>query len=206
MLAKSGEHPKVILITSAIPWEGKSNLCVNLAASFAQQGKNVLLVEADMRRPRLGQQFGLSSKEGLGTLLSSDSSAGLPATHATIPNLSVLLCGPIPPYPSELLASARMKELMREWRKQYDIVVLDGPPVLPVVDALILCEMADSTIQVARHNLTSRTSLKRAHGLLEAHTDRSIGVVLNAVSSRSNAYRGYYGYKQSEYYGSDTKP
>jgi succinoglycan biosynthesis transport protein ExoP len=203
MLSRSGEPPKTILVTSATPKEGKSTLSLNLAVSFALQGRSVLLVETDMRRPVLAKRMGIEGEGGLSLLLSSESKDVPPVEFPGVHRLLLLPGGPVPPYPGELLGSQRMKNLMRGWRERYDVVMLDGSPVLPVVDALILCEIADATIQVVRHDSTSRNSLKRAHELLETHTDRSIGVVINAIRPQSSAYYGYYGYKQSEYYGSD---
>jgi len=201
MLSRSAEPPKTVLVTSAVPNEGKSMLSANIAASFALQGKKVLLVEADLRRPMLANRMGIENRDGLSQLLSTEPEVIVNVAYPDLPHLFLLPAGSLPPYPAELLASERMRFLMKTFRENYDIVILDGPPVLPVVDALILCEIVDSTVQVARLGLTSRISLKRANGLLEARCQRSVGVVLNAVNARSGAYYGYYGYQQSEYYG-----
>ncbi len=202
LLLTSEEQSKVFLVTSAIPGEGKSTLSANIAAGFALQGKKVLFVEADMRHQSLGRRLGLLRTEGLSSLLTSDRETAHPIARPQIPNLFMLAAGSHPPFPSTLLGSPRMKGLAQAWREEYDIIVFDGPPVLPVVDALILSKRVDMTIQVARLGMTSRTALRRANHILQAHSKRSVGVVVNAVSPRSGVLDGYYGYKQSNYMGS----
>jgi succinoglycan biosynthesis transport protein ExoP len=201
LLAKGGEIPKVILVTSATSNEGKSSLSRNLAASYAQQGKTVLLVETDMRRPNLGRRLRVGRNGGLSELLTSGT---VRFTHeASLPNLSILLAGPIPPYPAELIGSQALRNAMASWRAQFDLIVLDAPPVLPVVDSLILSELSDTVVVVVRHALTTRISLKRTDALLRAHASGSIGMVMNALDAKSDAYYTYYGYSGTGYYGSE---
>ncbi len=187
--------PKVILITSAIPGEGKTTLSMNLAASFVQQGKTVLLLEADMRRPAIRSSMGLPGRSGLSLLLAGESQENAIIAHPQMPGLFLLPEGAIPLFPSELLESDRMRELLTDLRGDFDVIVIDAPPVLPVADARVLCEMADVTIQMARLGVTTKTALRRAHELLTVYSKRPVGVVLNAVAEGSGAYHDYYGYR-----------
>ena len=165
---KNRTPAKVILITSAVPGEGKTTLSMNLAASFVQQGKTVLLLEADMRRPAIRSSMGLPGRSGLSLLLAGESHENENAifVHPQVPGLYLLPEGAVPAFPSELLESDRMRELMTNLREEFDVIVIDAPPVLPVADARVLSEMADETIQVVRIGVTTKTALRRAHDLL----------------------------------------
>ena len=187
--------PKVILVTSAIPGEGKTTLSMNLAASFVQQGKTVLLLEADMRRPAIRTSMGLPGRSGLSLLLAGESQENVIFAHPQMPGLFLLPEGTVPLFPSELLESDRMRDLLKDLREDFDVIVIDAPPVLPVADARVLCEMADVTIQMARFGVTTKTALRRAHELLTAYSKRPVGVVLNGVAEDSGAYHDYYGYR-----------
>ena len=187
--------PKVILVTSAIPGEGKTTLSMNLAASFVQQGKTVLLLEADMRRPAIRTSMGLPGRSGLSLLLAGESQENVIFAHPQMPGLFLLPEGTVPLFPSELLESDRMRDLLKDLREDFDVIVIDAPPVLPVADARVLCEMADVTIQMARFGVTTKTALRRAHELLTAYSKRPVGVVLNGVAEGSGAYHDYYGYR-----------
>jgi capsular exopolysaccharide synthesis family protein len=206
LLSRGGAPPKVVLVTSSIAAEGKSTLALNLAIILAQHGKNILLVDADLRRPMLHKKLGIECRTGLSSLLSGQTPPeGLPGLVAieSVPGLRVLVSGPPPPYPSELLGSAQMRTSMAAWREQFDFILLDGAPVLPVTDSVILSELVDSTLLVARFNLTQRQSLERSYQLLEAQSrpEQNIGVVLNAVERTGSSYYDYYGYSESAYYG-----
>jgi succinoglycan biosynthesis transport protein ExoP len=197
----TAEPPRVVVVTSASPEEGKSLTVKNLAVSVAQQGKRVLLLDADLRRPADQKGVEFSGKHGLSQLLSGEDAAASIVQVDGMPNLFVLPAGPVPNNPSELLSSARMGKLISELRTQFDLILIDTPPVLPVVDALILCELADSTLLVARHGVTPQASLKRAYQTLLTRTPRSqIGIVLNGVTMNSDAYYSYYGQKTAHYY------
>ena len=198
LISRSGTPPQVLLISSASPQEGKSTLALNLAASLSQFEKRVLLVEADMRRPVLRRRLGLGGTDGLSTLLSDREAADGLLTVPDNPNLYLLPAGPVPPYPAELIGSQRMHMLVEQWRTEFDFIVLDSPPVLPVTDAQLLEEMADATVLLARVGFTTRAALARAYKLLLVHRKDlarpAIGVLLNFVPSRSSAHYGYYGY------------
>jgi polysaccharide biosynthesis transport protein len=197
--------PRVILITSAGPGEGKTTLSLNLAASFVQQGKTVLLLEADMRRPAIRACIDLPGKSGLSLLLAGEPQENAIVVHPQMPGLYLLPEGAMPTFPSELLESDRMRELLETFREQFDVVVIDAPPVLPVADARVLSELADVTIQVARLGVTSKTALRRAHALLSSYAQRPVGVVLNGVAQGSGAYHDYYGHRDFDRWGKDGK-
>jgi polysaccharide biosynthesis transport protein len=206
LISRSGTPPQVLLISSASPGEGKSTLSLNLAVSLSQYEKKVLLVEADMRRPVLRRRLGLEGTDGLSVLLSDREAATSILPVPDNPNLYILPAGPTPPYPADLLGSPRMHSLMEEWRAEFDFIVVDSPPVLPVTDAQLLEEMADATVLLARVGFTTRAALGRAYNLLLNHRKDAarpaIGVLLNFVTRRSSAYYGYYGYyggKKYEY-------
>ena len=206
LIARSGTPPQVLLMSSPSPGEGKSTLSLNLAISLSQYEKKVLLVEADMRRPVLRRRLGLEGTDGLSVLLSDREAAAGIVPAPNNPNLYFLPAGPAPPYPADLLGSPRMHSLMEEWRSEFDFIVVDSPPVLPVTDAQLLEEMADATVLLARVGVTTRAALGRAYNLLLTHRKDAarpaIGVLLNFVTRRSSAYYGYYGYyggKKYEY-------
>jgi polysaccharide biosynthesis transport protein len=210
MLSKSGAPPQVVLITSALPGEGKSTLAKSLAVLLAKQGRKVLLVEADLRMPRFQHTLGLAPEGGLSTILASreDGEAGLGDAMAfdDSSNLVILPAGPVPPDPAELIDSARMRMLVDTWRDQFDLVLMDGPPVLAVTDAIALAGMADTTIMVARCGMTPRSSLKRAYQLIEEQVDRArVRVVLNGLRPGSYAYHNYYGFASTKPYGGNTR-
>jgi capsular exopolysaccharide synthesis family protein len=178
-----------------------------LAVSLAQLDKKVLLLEADMRRPVLRSRTGMAFKGGLSVLLTDREAKLDPMPYPENPNLFIMPAGPVPPYPAELLGSERMHSLLKDWQAEYDFIVLDCPPVLPVTDVQLLEGLADATILVARTGFTSRVALNRAYQLLYPHvkdpSTPAIGIVLNFVSQQSAAYYGYYGYygnKKYEYH------
>ncbi len=204
LISCSGRPPQVLLVSSAGPGEGKSTLALNLAASLSRFEKSVLLVEADMRRPVLRRRLGLDGTDGLSTMLSDRESACSVIPVPDNPNLHLLPGGPIPPYPAELIGSQRMRTLVEEWKGEFDFIVVDSPPVLPVTDAQLLEEMADATILLARVGVTTRAALERAYKLLLMHRKEparpAIGVLLNFVARRSAAHYGYYGSYGSKRY------
>lgn len=204
LISRSGEPPKVLLITSGSPAEGKSTVSVNLAASFGQYNKRVLLLEGDMRRPALARRLKVSAKGGLSVLLSDQSASFEPVALEGKQNLDLIPAGPTPPYPSELLGSNQMRLLIDRWRDMYDFIIIDSPPVLPVTDAQILAQFADAILLVVRAGSTSRLAVKRSYNLLYPHvkdpSNPNVGVVLNSISVRSAAYYGYYGYYGGQRY------
>lgn len=192
---------KVIVVTSPEAYEGKSITVRNLAVSLAQQGKRVVLVDADFRSSVAESNTEFSSKEGLASLLSGPPVAPSLMQVAKQPNLFLLPSGITPANPAELLSSTRMTLLVGELRQQFELVLIDSPPVLPVVDAAILSEMADSTVLVARQGVTAEASLSRAYQILSVKSKPdSIAVVLNGVDTSSELYQSYFGKATAHYY------
>jgi capsular exopolysaccharide synthesis family protein len=208
MISRSGAPPRIILVTSGSPAEGKSTLSVNLAAAFAQSGKKVLLIESDMRRPVLRQRLQLKTTGGLSKVLTDPDATGQIEVLQDFPTLHVLPAGPPPPFPSELLGAAPLQKIISRWLEEFDLLIFDTPPVLPVTDTQLLMPYADASVLVARAESTSRIGLQRAYKLLLPHAQNpqypNIGIVLNGISTRSAAYYGYYGnYGYTNYYSQE---
>jgi capsular exopolysaccharide synthesis family protein len=184
---------KTIIVTSSGPSEGKSTSAVNLAIVFADTDRRVLLVDADLRKPTIAVSFQQSNSEGLSSLL-RDRTANLNkfVVESGIPNLSLLPSGPKPPNPSEMLASNRMEEIMREMKEQYDVILFDMPPVVTVTDAQIMAAKADGTLLVARERKTQKQSFMKAQHLLTLAKANILGVVYNGAKQANEA--GYYYY------------
>jgi capsular exopolysaccharide synthesis family protein len=199
--AGSGEPLRVVMVTSASPEEGKTLTAKNLAVSVAQQGKRVLLIDADLRRPAEKKGLEFSSKGGLSTFLAGEQPRAQIVQMEGMPNLFILPSGPVLSNPSELLSSPGMGKLISDLRGEFDLILIDTPPVLPVVDALILSELVDSTLLVSRQGVTPIGTLRRAYQILASRVPKStIGIVLNGVEMHSDAYHSYYGHKSSHYY------
>jgi succinoglycan biosynthesis transport protein ExoP len=204
LLARGGSPPKVILVTSSVSGEGKSTLAANLATLLAQQGKRVLLVDADLRRPAQHRIFEVENDAGLSNLLTSEVVASAAFDHilpvARVAGLDLLTAGQIPPYPSELLGSEQMSTLVRLWRERYDFILLDGGPILPVTDSVVFAPLADQILLLARYGVTERSFLEKSFRLLQTRTpSTSIGVVVNAIKRSSETYAYSYGYGYAEH-------
>ncbi|CZQ85002.1 capsular exopolysaccharide family [Trichococcus flocculiformis] len=184
---------KSIVMTSSGPWEGKSTTSANLASVFTDQGKWVLLVDADLRKPTVQRTFGLSNIVGLTTLLSSpEQELTEVIQQVTGTDLYVLTSGPIPPNPSELLNSNRMNILMKRFEDMFDIIIYDMPPVTSVTDAQIMAAKADGVVFVIRHGVSHKDSVLNAKELLEMVNANILGVVFNGVEKKTDY--SYYGY------------
>ncbi len=175
---------RVVQVTSPSPGEGKTMVAVNLAVAFAQAGDRVVLVGADMRRPRMEEIVDVPLTPGLTAVLIGDVTLPQAIQSAdAVPNLSVLPAGYPPPNPSELLSGERARRLIDVLGQTYDVVVIDCPPVLPVTDSLVLARMADTTLLVTSANKTSKRSLTRAVELLRQVDAPLVGTVLNSLSA-----------------------
>ena len=148
LLSAAGSPPKIVLVTSGQPGEGKSTTVVNTAISLAQLGSSVLIIDCDLRRPSTHKILGITPTEGLSSYLSHNIEIDLLIHKLQIPNLSLLPCGPIPPNPAELISSARMKDLLKEMAARYDHILIDSPPMMNVTDPVILSSMVDGVILV----------------------------------------------------------
>lgn len=187
---------KTLLVTSALSGEGKSTIASNLAIVFASQGKKVLLVDADLRKPTIHLKFGVQNKSGLTSyLVGSDVDVPIISPYFTMANLSILTSGFIPPNPSELLASAKMNELIKEMSTQVDVILFDAPPITLVTDAQILASKVDGTIFVSRKGVADRQGVKKSKELLDNVQAKVIGSVLNGRKEESR--KGYSLYKYS---------
>ncbi len=200
-----GTRGQTLLVTSASMLEGKTVFTCNLAVTLAQLQKKVLLVDADLRRPRIHKVFGIKDTPGLSDILTGQMPLDKCVRQTTGGNLSILPCGPIPPNPSELLSLKVMDEFIEEARQLYDIVLLDSPPVLFVTDPVIISKKVDGTIAIVRSGRTPRQALRRIISTLQEIEARVIGVVLNNVDvdTESYYYPYYYRYGKHGYYEQD---
>ncbi|MEQ7803166.1 capsular biosynthesis protein [Priestia megaterium] len=184
---------KTIVLTSSGAEEGKSTTSSNLATVYAQQGLNVLLIDADLRKPTGHYTFRLENHIGLTNVLTRQSTLAQAVQESEIPHLSVLTSGPIPPNPSELLASAQMAELLKEMKKQFDMIIFDTPPILAVADAQILANQVDGTILVVSSGKTEKDAALKSKELLSNAQGKLLGVVLNNRKVEEGNYYYYYG-------------
>ena len=197
ILSSDDGPPKCLLVTSTVPEEGKTATAVNLALGMAQSGYSTLLVDADLRKPRINSIFGLSNDEGLSTVLQGGS---LPAPVSVgIPKLFVLVSGPPPPNPSELLGSKGMDALLAQLREQYDVIVVDSPPFLTVADSLVLARKTDALVLVTRAERSTYDAIARGIKALADISVRPLGVVLNGYDDkRGGAYYYHQYYYQAD--------
>ena len=189
---------KTIMITSTGPREGKSTTISNLAVSIAQSGKSVIVIDADMRNPTQHRIFGLDNREGLSVALVQDQDYLTYARGTSVQGLMVLTGGPIPPNPAELVGSKRMKRLIQEISEQFDVVLIDTPPIIAVTDAAILAQEVDGVILVLASGEVNKEFAQRAKELLDKVGAKILGAVLNKVEMKSSEFYHYYNYNGSE--------
>ncbi|MGG0492169.1 CpsD/CapB family tyrosine-protein kinase [Priestia megaterium] len=184
---------KSLLLTSSGTAEGKSTTASNLAAVYAQQGLKVLLIDADLRKPTVHYTFRLENHAGLTNVLTRQSTLGQSVQETEVRDLYVLTSGPIPPNPSELLASHQMEELLKEMKQQFDMVIFDTPPILAVADAQILANQVDASILVVSSGKTEKEAALKAKEILVHAKSKLLGAVLNNRKAESGNYYYYYG-------------
>ena len=200
LLSQADHPPQVILVTSALPREGKTTAAANLAVTLAQLGDRTLLIDADLRKPGVGRLLNMTDGKyaGLSSYLAGVSSLDLVTVpHPTIPNLVAIPTGPLPPNPADLLSSHKLADALRQLRSQFKFIVIDSPPIMAATDAVILSVQADGVLLVVRSGETPKEAFTRARDLLTSVKCNLLGVVLNAVDSSAPDY--YYSYRYYPY-------
>jgi succinoglycan biosynthesis transport protein ExoP len=202
LLSSAGQPPRTILVTSSQPSEGKTTTAINTAFMLAQTGAEVLIIDCDLRRPRLHAQFEVPNSKGLTTWLSGEKDIdNLLQTYAKTPNLKILTSGPVPPNPAELLGSEEMRRLLSLLGERFSHIIIDSPPAISFTDASILSTMVDGVMLVVHAGRSSRAVVRRAKQQLLDVGAHIFGVVLNNVKFESQDY--YYSGYYSNYYSSD---
>ncbi|MBB5179392.1 capsular exopolysaccharide synthesis family protein [Planomicrobium koreense] len=188
------EDIRTMVVTSAAPSEGKSTTSANLAVVYAQEGKKVLLIDGDMRKPTTHYTFHMGNTTGLSSVLTRQTTIEEAIRATSVERLDLLTCGPIPPNPAELLASKSMDALIRQLRDMYDLIIFDAPPVLSVTDGQILANKCDGTILVVSSGNTEKEMAAKAKEAILASNSRIIGAVLNNFElPKDSHYYQYYG-------------
>jgi capsular exopolysaccharide synthesis family protein len=185
-----------VMVTSSGPGEGKSTTVANLAVVFAQEGKKVLLVDADMRKPTTHYTFKVTNTFGLTSVLSKQKELAEVVQQSDVSNLDLLTCGPIPPNPAEMLSSKAMNRFFEEAYVQYDLIIFDTPPILAVTDAQVLANQCDGVILVISSGTTEVDRAVKSKELLETTRTKVLGVVLNNREMKETNYYYYYGGKK----------
>jgi len=190
---------QVLMITSAGPGEGKTTTVGNLAVTYAQADQKVLVIDADLRKPTMHRIFRQSNRTGLSTVLTNQSDVNHEIKSTDIPNLHILTSGPIPPNPSELLNSNRMRTLLEELKQSYTRIIIDTPPTLVITDAQIVSTLCQGVILVIDSEKVKKDAAIKAKASLDKVNANIIGVVLNNVSQKNNdSYYYYYYYGKEE--------
>jgi capsular exopolysaccharide synthesis family protein len=203
LLSSAGQPPKTVLVTSSQPSEGKTTTVVNIATMLAQTGADVLVLDCDLRRPRVHSHFGLPNARGVTNYLSGDATVSdLVQTYAPLPNLKVVTSGPVPPNAAELLGSDEMRKLLYVLAENFTHIIIDSPPAISFTDASILSTMVDGVMLVVHGGRSSRAVVRRAKQQLQDVGAHLFGIVLNNVKLEGSNYYYYSGY-YSGYYSAD---
>ena len=195
-----------MLVTSSVPHEGKTIVSSNLAASYSVAGKKVLLIDADMRKPRVHKVFGLKNEKGLSTLIVGEHSMDDVINKNVYDGLDVVTAGIIPPNPAELLESARFADILKDFSEIYDVVIIDTPPLSPVSDAATIAPMTDGLILAVNISETPRDVFKSVIANISKPGIIRLGVVVNNIDfKQEKKFKSYYGYSyyHSSYYKSN---
>jgi capsular exopolysaccharide synthesis family protein len=193
MFLSAEKEVHVLVVTSPGPQDGKTTAAISLAITMAQGGSRVLLVDTDMRKPRIHRSFGLKSDRGLSNVMMGDAALADVICHSQVPNLDVLPCGPTPPNPAELIHTERFREILDQCRRDYGRVVMDSPPAGFVTDPAILGNLADGVVLVVRAGHTTREAVSFARRQINDARARILGVIINRTDRRAGGY-GYYSY------------
>lgn len=195
---------KTIVVTSSGPSEGKSTVITNYAVTIAQNGKKVLVIDSDLRKPTNHKIFNVSNLAGLTTVLTDDLDYTKVIDKTEVENLHVLTSGPIPPNPSEILGSNKMKSFLETLKEDYDMILIDAPPVGIVTDAAILSTIVDGTILVCAVGQAVKEAATNSKALLDKVKANILGVVLNKIPINNKGYYKYHYYQHyNSYYGED---
>jgi capsular exopolysaccharide synthesis family protein len=201
-LSGVGRRLKLLAVTSALGGEGKSYTIYNLGLAFAATGLKVLIIDADLRRPRQDVLFRVSRKEGLSNLLAGIGTFDdVLQAHSVVPNIFLLSAGQSTPLASDLLESGEIVKILQIARERFDLVLVDNAPVLPVADPVQVASHCDGTIGVLRSGQTSRKALRRFVQILARNRIHVLGMVIQAVDMSASEYRSVYGYNVEKYYG-----
>ncbi|MGE0792357.1 MAG: polysaccharide biosynthesis tyrosine autokinase, partial [Sandaracinaceae bacterium] len=207
LMFMSADQPiRTMVVTSASPREGKTTVTTNVAISLAQSGKRVLMVDTDLRRPRIHRAFSVSGARGITSVIAGDETLENVVVTTSVPNLDVLPCGPIPPNPSELLHNRKFNELVEHALKNYDRIIFDSPPLGAVTDAAVLAPQLDAALIVVKADATTRDALGSALRQLRDVGANVVGGVLNDIDPRRKGYASdYYYYRREGYYYADNE-
>jgi succinoglycan biosynthesis transport protein ExoP len=199
MFMAPGRALQTIVVTSPSPLEGKTTTATSLAVVFSQSNLRTIIIDLDLRRPRLHKGFGMSISLGSADVLNGTHTLDDVILPTLVPNLDILGCGTIPPNPSELLHTPRFSQLLSDLRQRYDRVIIDSPPIIAVTDALIISQSCDGLILVCRSQSTRKDLLQRAAQLLHGVNAPVLGAILNNVNLLNRRQGGYYYYYYRHY-------
>ena len=207
MLSTAGRPPKTMLFTSGEPGDGKTTTIYNTAIAFTQLNAKVIIVDCDMRKPKVHKlaQVARNKQRGISTWLSGYGSLKEMIVPTSVPNLSILPCGPIPPNPSELISSQQMRELLVILAKHYDFILVDSPPVVTVTDPIILSTLVDGVIVVTKSGKSKGEMIRRATQELQTVGSKVLGVVLNDYNQQEEGYDNYMYYRYNYNYSEGAK-